>query len=224
MVSGQQTDAAPAGYVQHVFDQYAERFDGHLVGELRYRVPEQLASWLLADAPPAPAWRVLDLGCGTGLVGQQLQGRCEELVGIDLSGRMLDKARERGGYTRLVQAEVQTQLQQEPAARYDVIVAADVFIYVGKLNAVMAEARRTLKPGGWLAFSAESMASAQPAPEPEDILRGHRLEPTGRYTHAAPHLAALAQANGFTIVRQEDVTLREEKHHPVAGQLHLWRS
>ncbi len=224
MVSGQQTDSAPAGYVQQVFDQYADRFDSHLVGELRYRVPEQLAAWLIADAPSAPAWRVIDLGCGTGLVGHHLQGRCAELVGIDLSERMLDKARERGGYTRLEQADVHAQLQQEPAAHHDVIVAADVFIYVGKLDAVMAQARRTLKPGGWLAFSVESMASAHPPPSADDNLRGHRLEPTGRYTHAASHLAELARAHGFTIVRQEDVTLREEKHQPVAGQLHLWRS
>lgn len=223
MVSGQQTDSAPAGYVQHVFDQYADRFDAHLVGELRYRVPEQLAQWLIDHVPRVPAWRVIDLGCGTGLVGRHLQGCCEELIGIDLSGRMLDKARERGSYTSLVQADAQQHLQQAPSASCDVIVAADVFIYVGKLDALMAQARRTLKPGGWLAFSVESMVSATPPPSEDDLRRGHRLEPTGRYTHAATQLAELALAHGFTVVRQEDVTLREEKHQPVAGQLHLWR-
>lgn len=223
MVSGQQTDSAPAGYVQQVFDQYADRFDDHLVGELHYQVPQQLSAWLIAAAPDSPPWRVIDLGCGTGLVGEHLQDHCEELIGIDLSGRMLDKARERGAYTRLEQADVAAQLQQEPPGRYDAIVAADVFIYVGKLDAVMAHARRALKPGGWLAFSVESMASAHPPPGADDNLRGHRLEPTGRYTHGAAYLAQLARAHGFTIVRQEEVTLREEQHQPVTGQLHLWR-
>lgn len=223
MLSGEQTDAAPAGYVRQVFDQYADRFDAHLVGELRYRAPEQLAAWLIAAGPDSSAWRVLDLGCGTGLVGQHLQGRCDELVGIDLSGRMLDKARERGGYTRLEQADVLAHLQQDRTAHHDAIVAADVFIYVGKLDAVVAQAHRTLKPGGWLAFSIEAMEHAPPPPDAQDLQRGHRLEPTGRYTHAQAHLCELARAHGFTIVRQEDVCLREENHRPVAGQLHLWR-
>lgn len=224
MLSGEQTNAAPAGYVRQVFDDYADRFDSHLLGQLGYRTPEHLARWLIEEMPATEAWRVLDLGCGTGLVGQHLQGRCDELVGIDLSGRMLDKARERGGYTRLEQEDVLTQMQKEATHHYDVIVSADVFVYIGKLDEVMEEARRNLKPGGLLTFSVESMDANRAEQSADDLHRGHRLESTGRYTHTSAHLEELASTHGFTIVRQEDVQLRLENHRPVIGQLHLWRS
>lgn len=223
MLSGEQTDAAPAGYVRQVFDEYADRFDDHLLGQLGYRTPEHLARWLFAEAPSDSAWRVLDLGCGTGLVGQHIHERCEELIGVDLSGRMLEKARERGGYTRLDQADVLTQMQQEATHHFDVIVSADVFVYIGKLDDLMPEARRILKPGGLMAFSVESMDSSHIQPTAEDIQRGHRLDSTGRYSHTQDHLLELASAHGFSVVRQEEVKLREENHRPVIGQLHLWR-
>lgn len=222
MLTGQQTDSAPAGYVQQVFDDYADRFDDHLVGELRYQVPQQLVTWLTAQHPAGRLQRVLDLGCGTGLVGHHLQGRCEDLIGVDLSARMLDKARERGPYTGLHQADVLTHLQAAPVDHHDAIVAADVFIYVGKLDALMAQARRVLRPGGWLAFSIESMDASHPGAS-DDVSRGHRLERTGRYTHSPSHLAELARAHGFTIVRQAEVNLREENRQPVKGELHLWQ-
>lgn len=223
MLSGEQTEAAPAGYVRQVFDEYAERFDSHLLGKLGYRTPEHLAKWLLTEMPSQPKWKVLDLGCGTGLVGEHIHTRCEELVGIDLSGRMLDKARERGGYTRLEHEDVLAQMQRETDHHFDVIVSADVFVYIGKLDELMGQARRILKPGGLLVFSVESLDAAQSALTEEEIQRGYRLESTGRYTHARAHLIDLAATHGFTVVRQEEVKLREEGHRPVTGQLHLWR-
>lgn len=223
MLSGRQTDSAPAAYITDVFDHYAERFDAHLQNDLRYQVPQQLAAWLTEHAATPSGWRVLDLGCGTGLLSEPLEGKCSELVGIDLSGKMLDKARERGGHTRLEQADVLAQMKREADASFDAIVAADVFIYVGKLDEVMREAHRLLAPGGLLAFSVESMEQASPEATEVDLQRGHRLERSGRYSHADARLREQAAEAGFSVVRQQDSTLREEHKLPVSGQLVLWR-
>lgn len=223
MLSGKSVDHAPAAYVSNLFDHYAERFDDHLQGELAYDAPRSLAALIAQHATQPEGWRVLDLGCGTGLVGERLSQQCSTLVGIDLSGRMLAKAEARGGYTRLIQGDLLPAMQAEPSGSFDVIVAADVFIYVGKIDAVVAQARRLLAPGGLLAFTIESMEAAQPSPVDADLARGHRLERSGRYTHAEAHLRALAAQQGLRVVTHQATTIRQDKGRSLAGLLVLWQ-
>jgi len=223
MLSGQSVDQAPAAYVSNLFDHYAERFDAHLQGELAYDAPRGLADLIRQHLAQPASWRVLDLGCGTGLVGEQLHPQCSTLVGIDLSARMLAKAEARGGYTRLMQGDLLPAMQAEPSATFDVIVAADVFIYVGKIDAVVAQARRLLAPGGLLAFTVESMEAALPSPIDADLARGHRLERSGRYTHAEAHLRALAAQHGLRVLTHQATTIRQDKGRSLAGLLVLWQ-
>src|SRR5712691_5355200 len=85
--------AMPRAYVRTLFDQYAARFDGELRDALHYRGPELLRRAIDkvfgADRRFA---RALDLGCGTGLMGEVMRGRTDELVGVDLSPAMLAAA------------------------------------------------------------------------------------------------------------------------------------
>lgn len=224
MLSGQSVDHAPTDYVSTLFDHYAERFDAHLQGELGYDAPVVLSRLITQHAGSAGGWRVLDLGCGTGLVGEQLRGQCSTLVGVDLSGGMLAKAEARGGYTRLVQGELLSAMKLEAPAMFDIIVAADVFIYVGKIDEVVTQARRLLAPGGLLAFTVESMDFADPTPSAADLERGHRLERSGRYTHADAHMRELAERHGLCILRQDACTIRKEGDRALAGQLLIWRA
>lgn len=223
MLERNQTDAAPSAYVVRLFDQYADRFDQHLQQELGYRAPLDIVKLIEQHAPEQHAWRVLDLGCGTGLVGEALAGRAQSLVGVDLSEKMLQQARERGEYTQLACADVLQHLQQAESGSVDTIIATDVFIYVGKLDEVVAQAKRLLSPGGMLAFTVEDMASSPDAPAPADLERGHRLEQTGRYSHADAHLRSLAQRHGFTPLAHEPTDLRRHKDQPLRGQLVLWQ-
>lgn len=223
MLSGQSVDQAPAAYVSNLFDHYAERFDAHLQGELAYDAPRGLAALIRQHLTQPAGWRVLDLGCGTGLVGEQLHPQCSTLVGIDLSARMLAKAEARGGYTRLMQGDLLPAMQAEPSATFDVIVAADVFIYVGKIDAVVAQAQRLLAPGGLLAFTVESMEAAEPSPDDADLARGHRLERSGRYTHAEAHLRALAAQHGLRVLTHQATTIRQDKGRSLAGLLVIWQ-
>ncbi len=203
--------SAPAEYVAALFDGYAGEYDQHLVSTLQYRVPQALCALLAERVPENGGLDVLDLGCGTGLSGAALRGLARQLTGVDLSPRMLAHARQRGLYDRLLEGDI-VQVLAGQESSFDLVVAADVFVYIGDLEAVVASAARVLRPGGWLAFSVELLSEGE-----------YRLLPTGRYAHAPAYLEALARRHGFTRVAQQAVTLRVEQGKPVAGQLELWR-
>jgi predicted TPR repeat methyltransferase len=222
-LEGHQTDAAPSAYIVKVFDQYAEKFDQHLQTGLAYTAPHDIVGLLAQHAPEAHRWQVLDLGCGTGLVAQALAGRAQSLIGVDLSQKMLDQARARGAYSKLVCADVLDHLQQSAEGSHDTIVATDVFIYVGKIDQVVEQSRRVLVPGGLLAFTVEDMGAVGAPPTEADLARGHRLERSGRYSHADAHLRKLAERHGFRVVTHQPTTIRKEKGQPLAGQLVLWQ-
>lgn len=223
MLARHQTDSAPKEYVTKLFDHYADYFDQHLQESLGYRVPFDIVALIDQHAPTQDAWRVLDLGCGTGLVGEAFAGRPHSLVGIDLSEKMLARARARGRYTHLACTDVLEHMQQAEAASTDAIIAADVFIYVGKLDELIAQAHRVLSPGGLLAFSVEDMAAAEEPATQEDLQRGHRLETSGRYSHSNEHLRNLAQLHGFKSLAHEATNIRLNKGKPTPGHLVIWQ-
>src|SRR6185437_13438150 len=140
--SGKETRTAPDAYVKHLFDEYALRFESHLVEELRYRAPEDLLSAVLQVRPEAKAgeggalWDVLDLGCGTGRCGELFRPYARRMVGVDLAPNMIEISRKRGGgriYDELLNSHILAALERYREA-FDILVAADVFIYVGALE------------------------------------------------------------------------------------------
>jgi predicted TPR repeat methyltransferase len=209
-------------YVRELFDGFADNFDTWLSG-LGYAVPTQLVAALLELRRATAPWDVLDLGCGTGLVGAAIATHSRELVGVDLSPNMLRRARQRQVYSRLLGADLITALQAEPPCRYDVITAADVFIYVGNLDAVVPAVRRALRPGGVFAFSVESLedqANIAGGATPQ----GFRLCETGRYAHSSHYLEELARRHDFEIQLLRTVHLRSERQVPIMGQLSVWQA
>lgn len=152
--------AMTPAYVTGLFDQYAPRFEASLVGDLGYRGPELLRDAVLelcggAGRPPRFG-QAIDLGCGTGLVGRAFQPLADAIVGFDLSAQMLTHARATGAYTRLVRADLVAGLSAEPPASADLVLAADVLIYIRDAAPLFREAMRVLKPGGLLAITAET--------------------------------------------------------------------
>jgi predicted TPR repeat methyltransferase len=194
----------PRGYVQALFDGYAPDFDEHLVERLQYHVPEQL----LHALPRAGFESALDLGCGTGIAGRLLRPAVRTLAGVDLSAGMLAQARRHGVYDTLWQADVVEHLQTT-AERHDLVVSADVFIYLGDLDAVFAGVRRVLQPGGVFAFSVEA------ADEAVDF----ELRPSSRYAQSARYLRRLAAAHGLQVLTLRRDTLRLDQRQPVEGWL-----
>lgn len=200
--------APPEGYVQALFDAYAGQFDGHLVEVLQYRAPERLLAPLQARGLHVE--RALDLGCGTGLCGPLLQALARHRAGVDLSAAMLARAREGGCYDELVQADLVRFLDEDATAGWDLVVAADVFIYVGALERAFTALARRIVPGGLLCFSLEESADA-------DLV----LRPSLRYAHSEASVRALAQRHGFEVEAIRRETLRHEEGSPIPG-LYCW--
>lgn len=198
-----------ADHVTHLFDKYADRFDKHLQENLGYRIPEQLAQAVAAarqgEMRPID---VFDLGCGTGLCGPLLRPMAATLGGVDLSPGMLEKARARGVYDELIQADLVQALKARPRA-FDLLTAADVMIYLGDLAPVMEAAAGALRPGGLFAFSVEAGGGD----------RYYLQQPIRRYAHSKPYLEHVARIFGFEQRLLEPVTVRYERNEPVPGYL-----
>jgi predicted TPR repeat methyltransferase len=207
-LSGGHVDTAPADYVTELFDSYAPGFEAHLVNALDYKAPAQLAALVAAVHPPARDWQVIDVGCGSGLGGAAFRPFARHLVGSDLSPKMIGIAGKRGTYDELRVEDLIATLGR--AAGVDLVVAADVFIYVGALDDAFARAARALRPGGWFAFSTERADGD-----------GFRLQPSSRYAHTDGYIRGLAERHGFAIDQAQPTVLRIERGAPVAGVLYL---
>ncbi len=204
LAGGEAGPRAPDAYVRQVFDHFADEFDAKL-RDLEYRAPEILAEALRAEGIGA-GLDVLDAGCGTGLCAPLLRGWARSLTGVDLSPGMLEKARGRGGYDRLEEAELGAFLDAH-AGRFDLIVAADVLCYFGDLSGVLGSAARALRPGGTLAFTVERLDGGP----------DHRVNPHGRYAHAEAHVRRALASAGLAPRRVERATLRFEAGKAVEG-------
>jgi predicted TPR repeat methyltransferase len=195
-----------SGYARAVFDHFANSFDSTLTN-LGY-TPRAIVQALALDESGA-LLDVLDAGCGTGLCGPLCKPVARRLVGVDVSSRMLDKARARAIYDELVAADVTDFMQGHPG-EFDLIVSGDVLPYLGGVASMLAAAHAGLRPNGRLAFSAESL-DAEGNPE------GYRLFPSGRFKHSKAYLEKALREAGFSLTTITATTIRREAGRDVAG-------
>jgi predicted TPR repeat methyltransferase len=209
---GATTECAPRDYVVGLFDNYAARYEEHLVNMLQYRAP-----WLIRDSllRAIPAGRrfanALDLGCGTGLAGTAVRDLVDRLTGVDLSSKMAEKAGGKNAYDRLKICDIRDFLN-ETRERFDLVVSADVLVYVGNLQPFFGGLRRCLMPGGYAAFSTEFTE----APE-------YMLCKTGRYAHSRSYLESFATEQEFEVLRMDAAEIRQEAGKPVPGTITVLR-
>ena len=105
-----------------------------MINDLDYKIPKEIKNLLLKNSLN-PLGSVLDLGCGTGLVGLEINKNCNYIEGIDLSTNMINKARQKNIYDKLVETEIIDYLTNN-SLKFDYFIAADVFIYIGDLYKV----------------------------------------------------------------------------------------
>jgi len=200
----------PQAYVQVLFDQYAPRFETALVDGLGYRGPSLLFKAVLsvraAARKPAFFKRAIDLGCGTGLAATAFAKEVDRFIGVDLSPRMIDRARLTGLYSELEVADMVAALRGKPDASADLVLAADAMVYVSDLAPVLREVARVLAAGGLLAFTVETHTG-------EGVLIGAGL----RYAHSAPYVREQVAAAGLKLVHCEDLSARNEDNVPAPG-------
>jgi predicted TPR repeat methyltransferase len=212
----------PPDYLIQLFDNYADRFDRHLFQTLHYRGPQLLAE-IVAATPaaelPARPWDILDLGCGTGMTGVPFRESARSIVGVDLAPRMLKHARARATtsrqlvYDELIESDLLPVLRAR-LGRFDLILSADVFIYIGDLHPLFVAVRDALRPGGIFAFTIETWNGTG----------DWRLLPTRRYAQSTAYISRLAREIGLLELLRRDAQLRlDDNNQPTAGAVFLLR-
>lgn len=201
-----------------LFDAYADRFDSHLTQTLHYNAPALLKTALVRCCSNAGRpFRfdiVYDLGCGTGLMGEAIHEQSGFIAGCDLSARMIERAQSKTApdgtplYDKLAVAGLTSFLSSRPDASADLVIAADVFIYLGDLAPCFAQSARVLEPDGLLAFTVQSH-------EGDGVVVGEDR----RFAHAESWLRERLAAAGFTPILVEPASIRQDRGAPVPGLL-----
>lgn len=203
---------APVDYVNHLFDQYAPYYEKHLKDVLKYDVPEKILKTLELENPFLSdcRWKIVDLGCGTGLCGTLFKPYANQLIGVDLSENMLEIAKQKNIYDELINDDITAALNL--FSEVDLIIAADVFTYVGNLAPIFSQVKLSLKSKGLFVFTVEKTNE-------KDFV----LQTSIRYAHSKAYLDGLIALHHFEVVRFENIELRKQNGSPVEGYLVLLR-
>jgi len=139
-------DVKSSEEVIDLYRDWAGSYDQQLEWGLRYVAPAVIAQ-MLSVAEPDHTVRVLDIGCGTGLVGVSLSKLgFAHLDGLDFSSQMLNEARIKGVYRDLIQADLNESLDLTPSS-YGAAISCGTFTH-GHVGAnALARIAPLLKPG-----------------------------------------------------------------------------
>ena len=201
--------ASPPEYIQTLFDSYADHYDSHLETTLHYEVPRFIAEIVKKNCNLDNIQNVLDLGCGTGLCGVLFKEIAHSLTGVDISAKMLNVAAKKQIYDTLITAELLTFLLQKSSA-FDLIIAGDVLVYFGELDAIFAAIDQALRSRSWFVFNTEI-----------SINQDYALTQTGRFIHSQDYIQQLADKHHFTIIAQQAIKMRTQERQTVNGFLYL---
>jgi len=210
-LTGAIPDCAPIEYVESVFDNYADDFEHSLIENLLYRTPEVLYDFYFQFFQNTSQQRCLDLGCGTGLAGEKFKNIFVEITGIDISRKMLSIANEKHLYDQLIKDDI-IHFLQAAKQKYNLILAADVFTYMGDLKKMFHECSTSIAKSGIFLFSVE---------ETHDSEKSFELKHTGRFGHSAAYIETLCQQTGWSILGYQLSDLRQEKGEWIKGHLYL---
>jgi predicted TPR repeat methyltransferase len=137
------------GEVADRYDAWAEGYDDDLAS-WSYQAPAVVADIVMSRHPDAES--VLDVGCGTGLVGRELRARgfAGRILGLDISQASLAIAQECGAYDSVERADLQKPLPFDDDS-VDALVCVGVMTYLPEVEAVWREFARVPRPGGLVA-------------------------------------------------------------------------
>ncbi|MBP0614489.1 class I SAM-dependent DNA methyltransferase [Jiella mangrovi] len=216
---GEMPASAGESYVSTLFDQQAEMFEDILVRQLGYGVPELIAK-SLARLNLHHFDRGLDLGCGTGLVGVALDGRVDEMLGVDLSENMVEIAFDSGAYDHLYIGEALGFLEEfDEDEPFDLISAADVLPYIGDLAPLLSAVSARLSPNGLFVASTETFAAGENGSGTAGATDGFAVGRDHRFHHGEAYLRAALEAEGLSVLAFEPITVRMQEGQPAPGHL-----
>ncbi len=207
MGKGEMPGTLPPAFIKSLFDQFAPHFEENLITRLRYCVPELMAECVLGRKNKFH--RLLDLGCGTGLSTEPFRAYVDAAEGIDLSPVMIEIAREKKIFDELHQAEI-ARFLQNPPHQYDLIIAADLFIYLGAMENIFKALRDGMTPDALFVFSVQKAAGD-----------GMTLGEDHRYSHGVAYVERCAQDAGLRILECRPTALRMDGEQPANGYIYL---
>ena len=196
------SDDIDFAYTQAFYNAFADSYDEKMK-LLKCQIPN-----LIADKIKGKTFdNVLDLGCGTGACGSVLRSKTKHLIGVDISKNMLQKAEEKHIYDALFTNDI-SDFIQNTKEHFDLIVSADVFCYINKLNNIFKYILKLLKPSGKFVFTIEKASG-----------NTTQLQSSGRYKHPQKQIEKELKEAGFTNIHADEVTLRQEKNVDCIGLL-----
>ena len=208
-LTGNKNETAPREYVENLFDGYSKKFEASLVDNLEYKTPKLIRDILIKANINGSLGSIIDLGCGTGLFGSEIRDHCSQLEGIDLSKRMLDEARKKNAYDRLMYRDIVDYLSTEKL-NFDYFISSDVFVYIGDLSDVFRLIKLRNSSGGKFVFSTEHTNKGD-----------FSLEKSGRYSHSKMYIESLCEKYRYTLSHFKIVNIRKDKGVYITGGLYL---
>ncbi len=202
-------DTLPEGYVQSLFDQYAPSFEKCLVENLSYNTPVLMAQ-AVRNTCKSPYGRLLDLGCGTGLAAKEFMTDTNYRCGVDLSPVMIDQAKNKNIYHEAHAQSIESFLAENQNASYDLVLAADVFVYIGALQELFSLIANSMSQNGIFAFSVQA----------EDK-KNWVLGEDHRYAHSKEYIEECCSTAGMIAIYHEQIILRQDAGHPVNGLIFI---
>ena len=138
-----------------LYKKWAQTYDQDFALNSNYLSPKKISNFFNKyskknDTP------ILDVGAGTGLVGEVLNAKSKkEIIGIDISSEMLDQARLKRCYSSLIVADITKKIPLENNS-IGAVVSAGTFTH-GHVGAdALDELLRITKPGGLFVLSINS--------------------------------------------------------------------
>lgn len=190
-------------YCQIFYNTFAPTYDEKMK-QLNCQIPNLIAQKLKNQSFE----NVLDLGCGTGACGKFLKSQSSHLIGVDASENMIKIAKEKQLYNELYTQDIADYLSQKKE-NFDLIISADVFCYINKLNDIIKQTHKALSDNGFFIFTVEKSI------EDDKII----LQPNGRYQHGLNLIKQMLKDATFTSVNYEEVILRQENGKDCIGYL-----
>jgi predicted TPR repeat methyltransferase len=203
-------EKAPAEYIKNLFDQYAPYFDQHLkllncqVPQLLFTAVQNITDFSIENN----SLKILDLGCGTGLCGEKFKQLAYELIGIDLSTKMLELADQKKIYTALKNISIEEAITS--IVDLDLIIASESLMYFGALEKIFHSCYNILNKNGFFAFTVEKTDKYP-----------YILQHSARFAHQEKYIEELAKTNNFNVLKATTINLRNHHDSVVMGYMFI---
>lgn len=146
--------------------------------------------------------RVLDVGCGTGVVAITAARLGARTTGVDLTPQLLNRARENGGIARVDIEWLEGDVEELPFGpdQFDIVLSQFGHMFAPRPEVAVREMLRVLKPGGTVAFSTW----------PPELLVGRTMTLTAGYMPVPPAVPSPALWGDPAVIRERLVNLIKE--------------